>query len=206
MTIDERADGTLVVSYDSLGLTRVMLAAAVLLLAVAGYDILAGARGTERLVGLLGSATTCLLVGIVFLERARFQFAPATRLVTWRRRWALRQRAGTILFNSIQSVLVERPIGDEGTPSRRIVLKTVAGEDIPVTVGYRPDADGAVVHIASRIRALLGHDSDATHLHNVRALLAAGKTIDAIRVLREEEGLSLVDAKRRIEDIVAGQT
>jgi len=200
MTIDERADGTVVVSYDSLGLTRVMLAAAVLLLAVAGYDVVAGARGTERLVGLLGAAATCLLVGIVFLERARFQFA-ATRLVTWRRRWALRQRAGTIPFNSIQSVLVERPIGDDGTPSRRIVLKTVAGEDIPVTVGYRPDPDGAVLHIASRIRALLGHDSDATHLHNVRALIAAGKTIDAIRVLREEEGLSLVDAKRRVEEL-----
>jgi hypothetical protein len=201
MTIDERADGTVVVSYDSLGLTRVMLAATVLFLAVAGYDILIGARGTEHLVGLLGGAATCLLVGIVFLERAWFQFAPATRVVTWRRRWALRQHAGTIPFNSIQSVLVERPIGDDGTPSRRIVLKTVSGEDLPVTVGYRPDGDGSVLHIASRIRALLGHDSDETHLHNVRALIAAGKTIDAIRVLREEEGLSLVDAKRRVEEL-----
>jgi ribosomal protein L7/L12 len=35
----------------------------------------------------------------------------------------------------------------------------------------------------------------------VRALIAAGKTIDAIRVLREEEGLSLVDAKRRVEEL-----
>jgi len=202
MTIDERADGTAVVSYDSLRLTRFMLTATVLLLAVAGYDSFVGARGTERLVGLLGAAATCLLVGIVFLERSWFQFAPATRLVTWGRGWALRQRAGTIPFNSIQSVLVERPIGDDGTPSRRIVLKTVAGEDIPVTVGYRPDADGAVLHIASRIRELLGHDSDATHLPNVRALIAAGKTIDAIRVLREEEGLSLVEAKRRVEELI----
>jgi ribosomal protein L7/L12 len=80
-------------------------------------------------------------------------------------------------------------------------LKTVSGEDLPVTVGYRPDGDGSVLHIASRIRALLGHDSDETHLHNVRALIAAGKTIDAIRVLREEEGLSLVDAKRRVEEL-----
>jgi ribosomal protein L7/L12 len=42
-------------------------------------------------------------------------------------------------------------------------------------------------------------------MHNVRALIAAGKTIDAIRILREEEGLSLVDAKRRVEDIAAAQ-
>jgi ribosomal protein L7/L12 len=70
-----------------------------------------------------------------------------------------------------------------------------------VTVGYRPDADGSVLHIASRIRALLGHESDATHLSNVRALIAAGKIVDAIRVLREEDGLSLVDAKRRVEEL-----
>ena len=119
----------------------------------------------------------------------------------WRRRWALRQRSGSIPFGSVQSVLVERPIGDDGTPSRRIVLKTIAGEDIPMTVGYRPDADGAVVHIASRIRVILGHDSRATHVDNVLTLMAAGKTIDAIRILREEEGLSLLDAKRRIEEL-----
>jgi hypothetical protein len=98
-------------------------------------------------------------------------------------------------------VLVERPIGDDGAPSRRIVLRRTAGESIPMTVGYRPDADGAVLHIANRIRTLLGHDIDATHMSNVRALIAAGETIDAIRILREEEGLSLTDAKRRIDEL-----
>jgi ribosomal protein L7/L12 len=57
------------------------------------------------------------------------------------------------------------------------------------------------LQIAGRIRVLLGHNADATHLHNVRALIAAGKAIDAIRILREEEGLSLLDAKRRVEEI-----
>ena len=205
MTIEERHDGTVLVTYDSTRLTWLMLAVGGLCLATAGYDVFIGPRGTDHLAGLLGAASTCLLVAIVFLERAWFQFAPATRIVTWRRRWALRQRSGSIPFGSVQSVLVERPIGDDGTPSRRIVLKTIAGEDIPMTVGYRPDADGAVLHIADRIRVLLGHDSGATHMHNVRALIAAGKTIDAIRILREEEGLSLVDAKRRVEDIAAAQ-
>jgi hypothetical protein len=106
-------------------------------------------------------------------------------------------------FGSIQSVLVERPIGDEGTPSRRITLRTIDGREIPITVGYRPDADGTTVRIASRIRAVLGHEADATHMSNVRALIAAGRTIDAIRVVREEEGLSLLDAKRRVEEIGA---
>ena len=201
MTIDERHDGTILVTYDSARLTWLMLAAGGVCLVTAGYDVFIGARGADRLAGLLGAAGTCLLVAIIFLERVWFEFAPATRVVTWRRRWALRHQSGSIPFGSVQSVLVERPVGDDGTPSRRIALKTIAGEDIPMTVGYRPDADGAVVHIASRIRVILGHDSRATHVDNVLALMAAGKTIDAIRILREEEGLSLLDAKRRIEEL-----
>jgi hypothetical protein len=181
----------------------VTLCAAGVLLAVAGYDVFISARGTERLLGLFGAAATCVVVAIVFLERAWFQFAPNTRTVTWRRRWAMRQRSGSMPFGSIQSVLVERPIGDEGTPSRRITLRTIDGREIPITVGYRPDADGTTVRIASRIRAVLGHEADATHMSNVRALIAAGRTIDAIRVVREEEGLSLLDAKRRVEEIGA---
>jgi len=201
MTIDERDDGSLLVTYDSAGLTWLMLAGTALCLAVAGYDEFLGARGAERLVGLLGAATTCLIVAIVFYERARFQFSPDSRTVVWRRKWALRQHSGSIAFDSIQSVLVERPIGDEGTPSRRIVLKTIHGEDVPLTVGYRPDGDGVVLHIAGRIRALLGHGTETTHLNTVQALIAAGRIIDAIRVLREEEGLSLADAKRRVDEM-----
>ena len=200
MKIQEGGD-EIVVSYNSLGLAKVMVAATALFLAVAGYDLFIGARGTERLVGLLGAAGTCALVAFVFLEDAWFRFSRDRRIVTWRRRWALRQRSGSLPFASIQSVLVERPIGDDGTPSRRITLRTTAGEEIPITVGYRPDADGTVLQIASRIRGLLGHDADATHMQNVRALIAGGRIIDAIRVLREEEGLSLVEAKRRVDDL-----
>ena len=202
MTIDERDDGTIIVTYDSTRLTWLMLAGAAVCLIVAGYDVSIGARGTDRVLGLFGAAGTCLLVAVVFLERAWFEFAPARRIVAWRRRWALRERSGTTPFKAIQSVLVERPIGDEGTPSRRIVLKTMDGDDIPITVGYRPDADGAVLRIASRIRALLGRQESEGHMHTVQALIAAGKTIEAIRVLREEEGLSLLDAKRRVEESI----
>ena len=106
MTIEERHDGTILVTYDSTRLTWLMLAVGGVCLATAGYDVFIGSRGTDRLAGLLGAAGTCLLVAIVFLERAWFQFALATRIVTWRRRWALRQRSGSIPFGSVQSVLV----------------------------------------------------------------------------------------------------
>ena len=72
---------------------------------------------------------------------------------------------------------------------------------VPLTVGYRPDADDAIVKIADRIRALLGHDAEATAQQDLEDLIATGKTIEAIRILRERDGLSLTDAKQRVEEI-----
>ncbi|HVQ14379.1 MAG TPA: hypothetical protein VMS40_12345 [Vicinamibacterales bacterium] len=201
MNLDETAEGTLVVTYDSRGLTKLMLVATALFVGVAGYDLFVGARGSERLVALLASAATCFVIAIVFLETAHFELSRPRRIVIWRRRWALRERSGSIPFSEIQSVQVERPIGDTGTPSRRITLKTKDGSLVPLTVGYRPDADDAIVKIADRIRALLGHDVEATARQDLEDLIAAGKTIEAIKVLRETQGLSLTDAKQRVDDL-----
>ena len=103
--------------------------------------------------------------------------------------------------------MVERPLGDEGTPSRRINLRTVDGAEIPLTVGYQTDSDGAILKTADQIRALLGqkaeeqHSSDQGHLADVSTLVAAGKMIEAIKVLREAEGISLTDAKQRVDEL-----
>ena len=47
MNLGETADGTLVVTYDGRGLTKLMLVATALFVGVAGYDLFVGARGTE---------------------------------------------------------------------------------------------------------------------------------------------------------------
>jgi hypothetical protein len=199
MKADEAPDGTLVVSYDGSALTKVLLAVAAMFLGLAGYDTLLGTRGTDRVFGLVASAGGLAGAGLMFLEWTRFEFAPATRTVTWQRRWALRRRQGALAFGDIGAVLAERPIGDDGTPSRRIVLKATGG-DVPITVGYQADPDGEVVAIADRIRGLLGQRVDPP-VDDVRQLAEAGRLIDAIRVLREREGLSLTEAKQRLEEL-----
>jgi len=201
MKVEEAPDGALIVTYDGSALTKVMLAVAALFASVAGYDAFIGGRGPERMIGLLASAATCASIGLVFLETARFDFARATGRITWRRRWALRRRAGSMPFSDVQSVQVERPIGDDGTPSRRIVLRTTEGAGIPLTAGYQPDPDRTVLDIASRIRVLLGLEPEVTQSPSVDGLVASGQIIEAIRVLREEEGLSLTDAKQRVDEL-----
>jgi ribosomal protein L7/L12 len=75
------------------------------------------------------------------------------------------------------------------------------GSVVPLTVGYRPDADDAIVKIADRIRTLLGHNAEATAQQDLEDLIATGRTIEAIRIVRERDGLSLTDAKQRVEEI-----
>jgi hypothetical protein len=70
MTIEERHDGNILVTYDSTRLTWLMLSVGGVCLATAGYESFIGPRGTDHLAGLLGAASTCLLVAIVF-PRAR---------------------------------------------------------------------------------------------------------------------------------------
>jgi ribosomal protein L7/L12 len=60
---------------------------------------------------------------------------------------------------------------------------------------------------ADQIRALLGHkaeethSSDQRHLADISTLVASGKMIEAIKVLREAEGIGLTDAKQRVDEL-----
>ena len=196
----------MVISYDSWALTRLMFVFAVLFLGIAGYDVFIGARGTDRLIGLLAAAGTCLAVAIIFLEKASFEFVRTTETITWRRRWALRQHSGTIPFAAVQSVHAERPLGDDGMPERRVIFRTTDGTEIALTVGYQPDPNGEVLKIAERIRVVLGHSSEQAPMREVERLVSSGKKLEAIRVLREEQDLSLTEAKQRVDELSAKKT
>jgi hypothetical protein len=199
MKADETADGTLVVSYSSAGLAMLFLVLLTVFLAIALYDVTMGTRGTDRMVGLLGAAATCLVSGLVVLETTRFEFARSTRTLSWRRRWGLRVRSGSLRFSDIRSVSLQRPMGDDGTPSRRIIITTTSGVEVPVTIGYAADPDEAVVQVADLIRAVVGLKQDGTPSKEIETLIAEGRTIEAIKRLRET-GSSLTDAKRRVDE------
>ena len=159
MRIWEEANGSLVLTYDSTRLSTVLFVLTALLFGAAGRERFVASGDSERLIGLLGGAATLLLSGIAVRERAHALVNPVARAIVWNRQWAFRTRSGSLSFDDVAAVLPERPIGDEGIPSRRIVLRTTAGQTIPFTAGYRPDGDGAILAASQRIAAMVVRDA-----------------------------------------------
>ena len=200
MKVWREADGRVIVTHDDAGWARLLLVGAAIFLALAAYTFLGDPSNTERAWGSLGAFATCLLAGLVLFERSRFVVDPRTRVITWRRRRAVSRREGTLPFDQVNAVAVQTPIGDDGTPSRRIAFMTEEGE-LPISVAYAPDPDDECLAIADQLRGALGHAAGPGIAVNVRALVAAGRTMDAIRQLRQEQGLSLEDAKRQVDEL-----
>jgi hypothetical protein len=195
------ADGTLLLTYDSTRWTKWLIGATLVLLGTAAYDYFIGARGDERLIGLLGGAATTALGALGLLEQSSFRVDPKSRLIEWQQRWAFRQRAGVTAFADVRHVSAERPIGDNGVPSRRVVLHLADGSLLPVTVGYRTDGDGKILRAAELLRRALGQDPSPTAAESARVLLEQGRGVEAVKILVEQEGLSLADAKARLDQI-----
>lgn len=203
MTTREDADGSLLFTYDSSLLTKWLIGATLVLLGTAAYDYFIGTRGDERMIGLLAGAATCAITALVMLEQVNFRVDPQSRLIEWQQRWGFRQRAGVTPFADVRHVSVEQPIGDTGVPSRRVCLHLADGSLLPITVGYQSDGDEQISKAAEKLRAVLGQ-RPPTPAESVRILIAQGRTVEAIKILVEREGLSLSEAKDRVDQIRRG--
>lgn len=199
MEATKNPDGSLLLTYDGRLWSKWLLGPAVLMAATAVYDMTIGTRGDDRLIGLIGGVVTFVGAAAVMWETARWRVDPFHRRIDWDRRWAWQHRSGRLPFADVRYVAIEVPIGDEGVPSRRIVLHLHDGSVIPVTAGYRPDGDNRIAQAAESFRALLGHDAKPPVDEAVRALVASGRKVDAVKVLVEEEQLSLTEAKARLD-------
>ena len=197
----EEPDGSLLLTYDSSLWTKWLIGATLVLLGTAAYDYFIGRRGDERMIGLLAGAATTALSALVMLEQSTVRVDPRSRLIEWQQRWGFRQRAGVTPFADVTHVSAERPIGDTGVPSRRVCLHLADGSLLPLTVGYRPDGDGAISKAAEQLRRVLGQPAVPTPAEAARAMVEQGRAVEAIKILVEREGLSLAEAKDRVDQI-----
>ena len=153
--------------------------------------------GDKEAIGIALGLLLCGFGTVLLFRRDRFVFDPRSRRVSWRK-WSLaRSSSGELDFSEILDVTLESIGGSEGTSTYRLALRTPDGT-VPLTETYaggverwRPTID--------RIRAIIGLTGERPADADSEALVDQGRDIDAVRQLRETDGLDLVEAKARVD-------
>ena len=146
---------------------------------------------------LLLTAAISLGCALVFFRRDSTIFDEAARSLTWSKWTPLGRTGGAIAYDEITGVTVETMSGSETVPSARVVVHT-ATDTVPLTAHYSASLD-RWEPVAIRIRQLVGLGTADLTEDSLRAMVAQGRKIDAVRHLRLKTGMSLADARHAVE-------
>lgn len=205
MRTEKLPNGSLVIRESWTLLRATCVSAAVLLPAVVFLAAsVEGSLGWQRVAGsALGSMLLLGIAGIV--EDRRFVFDPSIRTMTWERRNWLRSRGGRLPFSEIKDVVVPFSREADLESNRRrshytAMLVTTAGQ-IPLTATSSIRRQ-EYVDLADAVLAILsGPHEGLAGGAEIDRLIAAGRTIDAIALVRAQKGLGLAQATALVEKI-----
>ncbi len=156
-------------------------------------------RGTfdlDESTPLVGSVFF-LLCYVISFERSRFEFDPSDGHICWCRKGFFSTKTGRLPFSQVTSVVLQTCLGADRTcPASRIALMTEQGE-LPLSRAYAGGTEETYGTIAGTIRSVLrlGAPTPDLIVDSVRAEVAQGRTVNAIRLLRLHKSMSLTEAK-----------
>lgn len=153
--------------------------------------------GEKEAIGMVLGLLFCAFGAVLLFRRDRFVFDAAHRRLRWSK-WSLaRGSSGTVDFADILDVTMESIGANEGGGTYRVALRTRDGT-VPLTETYSGDAE-YWRPLMERLRDIVGLSGDRAADADTHALVEQGRIIDAVRQLRETEGLSITQAKSRVD-------
>jgi hypothetical protein len=163
----------------------------------------------DKINGLL-TASFFLFSAIVAASRTTFTFDAMQRVVRWRGKKFFKVKSGTIPFDDITDIGTESSDSDGGTCYRLTILTREGC--VPMAYGYSGSADAYAAlrqQILDFVRpgsytpspppGILSSGIPADLEPSIRSLLAQGRKIDAVTLLRSTQHIGLTDAMSRIE-------
>jgi hypothetical protein len=163
-----------------------------------------GPMSVGRIIGIASGSVFLLLLASV-LDNRLFVFDPVQKWVTWKQQNWFRSRGGQLPFGDIKDVLVtrERVGSDQATRSYdhyTAVLVTTGGS-IRLT-GTSSLNKREYEELANAILAILAApDEGLSQEGEVDRLVAAGRMIDAVTLIRREQGVGLAEARKMTDDL-----
>ncbi|HLY41634.1 MAG TPA: hypothetical protein VKR52_10480 [Terracidiphilus sp.] len=162
-------------------------------------------------MGLLISAFF-LLFAAAFTRHTTFTLDGMQRVARFRRRTFLKIETGSIPFDSISDIVIDAQAGDRNSVSYRLSLVTGDGP-VPMANVFSGGSYEHVQHLREDILQFIGLGSglpapepgilsdgiSADIEASVRSLLARGRKIDAVSLVRAQQDLGLTDAVSRVD-------
>lgn len=148
-----------------------------------------------------------LFFAVVWLRRTTFTFDGQQRIVRWTARRMLKTSSGQIPFDDICDRIVDTMPGQNGITLYRISIVTAQGT-VPIEASYSGNRDLhnrvreailTFVHPGQRVPAVERASLSVLDDSMLSNLLAQGRKVEAIRLLRSAENLSLAAATARVE-------
>ena len=146
-----------------------------------------------------------LLCALLGTRKSRFVFDARERVVRWRQILMFRTSAGSLPFDDVRGIRIESFEGEGQT--YRLTILTVA-KPVPHSTGYtRGEAKYTNLRktIATFLNLEPGSQEGAIDVApSVLELIRAGRKIEAIKLLRSMNEMSLLDAKRIVDEVESG--
>lgn len=170
--------------------------------AIAAAGLLYGLRNQGHKLGGLLVAGFLLAFAAGFLLRTRFVFNSMARTASWSRRRLFWVKSGTIPFDAIQDIGMDSSVAAHGVLTYRLTIVTAQGS-IPMSDSYSGGKQSKA-ELREKILQLLGKQAggvEEADESSIRSLLAQGRKIDAIQMLRSSRNIGLAEAKQQVEGI-----
>ena len=193
MKVSEDSSARLVLKDQSVWITTVCGLAAALLVS----QILVGRAPASMYV----AAGFFALFALVFLRRSRVEFDKSARMVSIDKLQVFKRRRTRLRFDDISDVLIEtEPLSaTERVPPCRLSLATTQ-RTLPLTDSYQSDYAHHSVMRNAILQALGRSVSDAMD-ESLRQLVHAGRSIDAIAMLRLQKKMDLTAARLKVAEL-----
>jgi hypothetical protein len=199
-----QSETELVLEDSSLWLAAVMAAAAAFL----AY----GAYFTGKKPTFVAAALFLLFAWFT-LHKTTIVFDSLQRRMMWQRLHYFKKSSGSIPFDEIKDIIIETSAGDSGGRATfRLAIVTSQGS-WPTSDSYGGNGE-TYNSLRAQIREFLklnpsqnaesAKDSTSGEAgldSSIRSLLAQGRKVDAIKLVRSSKGTSLIDAKEQVDEI-----
>ena len=151
----------------------------------------------ENVYGAFFVGIAVFISYLLFTEKSIFDFNNISKQLLWSRKRFFKKKEGIISFHNINKVIVENSKSSNSRPNCRVAL-IMNSEKIPISVAYLGNSK-VCWDVAEKIRQVLEHSESDLIDDSIREMINLGSDIEAIKLIRDQKGLSLTEAKQELD-------